>query len=154
MNISEEEKIETLGAFEISEKMVELAKINAKGNPYLNAGRGNPNWINKKARLAFSRLLEFGIKESERTISDGDLVGYTEETGISARFIDFLSPKTNDTDQFLIYCLDYLKNTLLLNLDSVVKEFVDGVLGNLYPSPNRVLKNTEIILNQYLQSVI
>lgn len=154
MNTSDEEKIETLGAFEISEKMVELAKINAKGNPYLNAGRGNPNWINKKARLAFSRLVEFGIEESERTISDGDLVGYTELEGLSKRLVQFLSPQTNETDQFLVLCLDYLKNKLGLTLDDVVKEFVDGVLGNLYPSPNRVLKYTEMILNQYLQSVL
>lgn len=154
INKTDEKKIEKLGAFEISEKMVELAKENTKGNPYLNAGRGNPNWINKKARLAFSRLLEFGIEESERTISDGDLVGYTELDGISNRFISFLDPNNNETDDFLMTCLDYLKNDLSLNLDEVVKEFVDGVLGNLYPSPNRVLNNTEVILNHYLQSVL
>lgn len=154
INKTDEKKIEKLGSFEISEKMVELAKENTKGNPYLNAGRGNPNWINRKARLAFSRLLEFGIEESERTISDGDLVGYTELDGISNRFISFLNPNNNETDAFLMTCLDYLKNDLSLTLDEVVKEFVDGVLGNLYPSPNRVLNNTEVILNHYLQSVL
>lgn len=154
INQSEEKKIETLGAFEISKKMVELAKENSKGNPYLNAGRGNPNWINKKARLAFSRLVEFGIEESERTISEGDLVGYTELEEIANRFKQFLSPGNNDTDAFLMTCLEYLSQDLHLVLDEVIKEFVDGVLGNLYPSPNRVLKHTEIIINQYLQSVL
>lgn len=154
MNITEEEKIEQLGAFEISKKMIELAKLNKNGNELLNAGRGNPNWINKKARLAFSRILQFGIEESERTISDGDLVGYTELDGIANRFKQFINPKNSDIDQFLSDSLDYIEMDLSLNLDEVIKEFTDGVLGNLYPSPNRVLKNTEIILNQYLQSVL
>lgn len=154
MNVVEEEKIEQLGAFEISKKMIDLAKLNVKGNELLNAGRGNPNWINKKARLAFSRILEFGIGESERTISDGDLVGYTELEGISTRFKQFINPETNETDKFLCDSLKYLEFDLALNLDEVIKEFTDGVLGNLYPSPNRVLKNTEVVLNHYLQSVL
>ena len=154
MNKSDEQNLEKLGAFEISKKMVELAKQNTDHHQYMNAGRGNPNWVNKKARLAFARILEFGIQESERTISIGDLVGYTQLEGISNRFTSFIKPKENDTDAFLVDCLNYIAKHLNLNLDEVIKEFTDGVLGNLYPSPNRILKNTEVIINHYLQSVL
>jgi aspartate 4-decarboxylase len=61
MSIREEEQqLEKLGAFEISNEMLKLAQHNKKSNIFLNAGRGNPNWINTKARLAFARIIEFG----------------------------------------------------------------------------------------------
>ncbi len=56
-----EKQLEQLGAFEISQKMLALAQKNEKSNVFLNAGRGNPNWINTLARLAFARLMQFGI---------------------------------------------------------------------------------------------
>lgn len=56
MDNSEEKKLEALGAFEISRKMLALAQKNEKSNIFLNAGRGNPNWIQTLARLAFVRL--------------------------------------------------------------------------------------------------
>lgn len=66
-----EQQLEQLGAFEISEEMLKLAQHNEKNNDVLDAGRGNPNWINTKARLAFARLIEFGVAESRRTILKG-----------------------------------------------------------------------------------
>lgn len=151
---SDEKELEKLNAFEISNKMLELAQKNKKGNIFLNAGRGNPNWINTKARLAFGRLLEFGIQESRRTMNEGDLAGYTELAGIRERFEAFLEPSINEIDRFLETVLAYVKDDLGLNQDEVVKEFIDGVIGNDYPFPSRALKNSEIIINQYLQSTL
>ncbi len=154
MDKQSEEKLENLGAFEISNQMLKLAQKNQKSNIFLNAGRGNPNWINKKARLAFGRIVEFGIQESERTMDQGDLAGYTELAGIRERFEAFLEPEKNATDQFLMDTLAYVKDDLQLDQDEVVKEWVDGVIGNNYPVPSRVLKNAEVIINQYLQSAL
>ncbi len=50
--------------------------------------------------------------------------------------------------------LSYIKDELHLDRDEVVKEFVDGVIGNNYPVPSRILKNSETIINHYLQSVL
>ncbi|MGA3426935.1 aspartate 4-decarboxylase, partial [Lactiplantibacillus pentosus] len=58
INKNDEKQLEHLGAFEISNKLLSLAQKNGKNNIFLNAGRGNPNWINKKARLAFTRIVE------------------------------------------------------------------------------------------------
>lgn len=148
------EELEYLGGFTISQKMLTVAKQNKKKHVFLNAGRGNPNWINKKARLAFNRLVDFGILESERTIRQGDLVGYVEKNGISERFQRFLKPQQHPSDQFLQTVLSYTQTELQLESDELVKELCDGVLGNNYPVPSRVLKNTEIILNHYLESTL
>ncbi|GAB2027697.1 bifunctional aspartate transaminase/aspartate 4-decarboxylase [Lactovum odontotermitis] len=145
---------EGLGAFEVSFEMQKLAEKNKKDNIFLNAGRGNPNWINTKARLAFNRLIEFGIRDSRRTINESDMAGYTQLKGIAQRFSAFLEPEENSTDQFLDKMLTYIKRDLSLHADDVVKELIDGALGNNYPVPNRVLKNTEIILKRYLEKTL
>ena len=67
-DIGYEKKLEKLGAFEVSSNMLKIAKNNDKNNTILNAGRGNPNWINTQARLAFARLIQWGVDESKRTI--------------------------------------------------------------------------------------
>ncbi|CAH0416039.1 bifunctional aspartate transaminase/aspartate 4-decarboxylase [Periweissella fabaria] len=149
-----EQQLEQLGAFEISDEMLTLARHNAKSNVFLNAGRGNPNWINKQARLAFNRLVEFGISESNRTINDGNLGGYTIKDGIYDHLISFLQPTNNATDAFISQALQYTNTHLKLNLDDVVHELTDGVLGNNYPVPSRVLYNTERIISSYLTKTL
>lgn len=149
-----EKSLESLGAFEISNQMLTLAQKNEKSNIFLNAGRGNPNWIETSARLAFNRIVEFGIEESRRSMSDGDLAGYTEKAGIRERFEAFLNPSDSQADVFLEAVLRYVKSELHLDQDEFVKELVDGAIGNNYPVPSRVLKNSEIILKQYLQSAL
>lgn len=145
-----EKKLEGLGAFEISSKMLKLAKNNEKHNKFLNAGRGNPNWINTEGRLALSRIVEFGVFESRRTIHEGNLAGYTNLYGIYERLMDFLDGG-HEVDKFLRDAIDYSIKTLNVNKDELVKEFVDGAIGNDYPVPNRCLVNTEKILKLYLE---
>ncbi|MDR0297218.1 MAG: bifunctional aspartate transaminase/aspartate 4-decarboxylase [Streptococcaceae bacterium] len=148
------EQLTHLGAFEISFEMLKLAQKNQKNNIFLNAGRGNPNWINTKARLAFNRLVEFGIKDSLRTINEHDMAGYTQLRGIAQRFEAFLDPEENRIDEFLVDALSYCRLELHLTPDALVKELVDGAIGNNYPVPSRVLSNTEIILNRYLEKAL
>lgn len=64
-----------LGAFEITAMQRSMAAKNRDGLPPLDAGRGNPNWINAQARLAFARLMQFAVDEGRRTLSHGDLAG-------------------------------------------------------------------------------
>ena len=132
--------------------MLKLAKKN--NHKFLNAGKGNPNWINTKARLAFARLTEFGIDESQRTINRRDLAGFVEKKGITERLKDFLDPQAHENDQFILDILDYVSQKLNLDLDDFVAELTNGIMGNTYPTPNRILKNTEVILNKYLESTL
>lgn len=145
-----EEELEGLGAFEISSKMLKLAQNNEKHNVFLNAGRGNPNWINTQGRLAFSRIIEFGVLESRRTINDGNLAGYTTLDGIYERFISFLDG-SHEVDKFLCDSIEYCIKNLNVDRNEIVKEFVDGAVANNYPVPSRCLVNTEKILSMYLE---
>ncbi|WP_369130587.1 bifunctional aspartate transaminase/aspartate 4-decarboxylase [Desulforhopalus vacuolatus] len=145
-----EQSLEKLGAFEVSSKMLGLAKNNERHNSFLNAGRGNPNWINTRARLAFARFISFGVEESQRTTDEGDLAGYTTLDGIAGRFTAFLDEK-NQTDAFLSQALEYCVQKLGMNEDVVVKEFTDAIIANNYPVPSRFLVKLEQIVNTYLQ---
>ena len=64
-----------IGAFEITAEQRELAKSNEAGYHVLDAGRGNPNWINTQARYAFTRFMEYAIGECELTMREGDMAG-------------------------------------------------------------------------------
>ncbi|MBR2673095.1 MAG: bifunctional aspartate transaminase/aspartate 4-decarboxylase [Aeriscardovia sp.] len=152
--VKHEKSLEKLGAFEIAFQMLKLAKNNEKQNIFLDAGRGNPNWIQTISRLAFARIVEFGVHESEQTMHQRDLAGYTQLMGISVRFRHFLSPEENEVDQFLLDALNYCEERFGFNSDSFVKELVDGAIGNDYPVPSRVLAHTETILNAYLASTL
>ncbi|MDA3861870.1 MAG: bifunctional aspartate transaminase/aspartate 4-decarboxylase [Melioribacteraceae bacterium] len=154
MNNKEYEKeLKQLGTFEIASKMVNSAKKNENYKGYLDAGRGNPNWINTQARLAFARFVEFGVKESELTMLEGNLAGYTTLNGIDDRLNDMLDLNKN-ADLFIKTLIDYTEEELGINRDTMVKELTDAVIGNNYPEPSRCLMNIEKIINDYLQETL
>ncbi|HZK53465.1 MAG TPA: bifunctional aspartate transaminase/aspartate 4-decarboxylase [Desulfosporosinus sp.] len=148
-----EKELERLGAFEIASKMLKLAKNNENHNSFLNAGRGNPNWINTQARLAFARFIAFGVKESERTMREGNLGGYTTLDGIAGRLDDMLDLSQKE-DGFIKAFINYAVDELGIDQDALVKEFTDAIIGNNYPVPSRCLVNIEKIINAYLQDTL
>lgn len=150
---AEEQLQKELGAFEITANQRELAKTNEAGYSVLDAGRGNPNWINTQARYAYTRFSDFSTRECELDMSEGSMAGHARQEGIGERFDAAMDPE-NDTDAFLIAAVDYCVNTLGLEKDTLLKELADAVIGDYYPSPSRCLPCTEIILNAYLQSTL
>lgn len=142
-----------IGAFEITALQRELANNNEKGLKPLDAGRGNPNWINSKVRYAYARFLEFATKECELTLSSDAMAGQANKEGISSRFLESMKLE-DDIDKFLVDSYNYCVNELSINGDDLIKEWVDGIVGDYYPTPSRCLTNTELILNDYLQSTL
>ena len=63
-----EKRLEQLSPFEIKNELIAMAEENARTSSatFLNAGRGNPNWIESDAREAFFLLGSFGIDEIGR----------------------------------------------------------------------------------------
>jgi len=59
-------KFVDLSPFEIKDELIRLAQADKSGRAYLNAGRGNPNWIATKAREAFFLLGQFALTEAKR----------------------------------------------------------------------------------------
>lgn len=142
-----------LGAFEITSAQRDLAADNEAGLETLDAGRGNPNWINTQSRYAFSRLMDFATSESERTMNIDNMGGQAEKDGIGERF-DAAMNTGDSAGKFLYTAVEYCVNNLDMDKDDLVKELVDGITGDYYPSPGRCLENTEKILNAYLQSTL
>lgn len=150
---AEDQLQKEISAFEITAVQRELAEVNEAGYDVLDAGRGNPNWINTQARYAFTRFMDFAIGECELTMNEGGMAGQAREEGISDRFDAAMNPK-DSTDAFLIASVDYCVNTLALDKDDLLKELADAIIGDYYPSPSRCLHNTEVILNAYLQATL
>ena len=150
---AEQQLQKELGAFEITANQRELAKSNEAGYSVLDAGRGNPNWINTQARYAYTCFSDFATRECELDMNHGSMAGHARQEGIGARFDAAMDPE-NATDAFLIAGVDYCVNTLGLDKDTLLKELADAVIGDYYPSPSRCLACTEIILNAYLQSTL
>lgn len=148
-----EREWEKLGVFEVSNKLIDLAQKNKKCSTFLNAGRGNPNWINTLGRRAFARFLEFGMVESERTMQDGDLAGYIEGDKIESRFDQFFSQE-NRVDSFIREAMEYAEHTLSIDKKECILELSNGIAGNNYPVPSRCLVNVEKVLNAYLEETL
>lgn len=133
--------------------MLALAQKNEKSNIFLNAGRGNPNWIQTLARLAFARLVQFGVHESKTTINDGIMAGYIVTDGIREKLFAFLNPDTNEEDKFLVDAINFCHQEYGIDRDELVAEWVNGAVANDYPVPDRCLKYNQIIINHYLESI-
>ncbi len=142
-----------LGAFEITAFQRELASTNQAGYPVLDAGRGNPNWINTQARYAFTRFSDFATRECELDMHQGHMAGHARKEGIGDRFAAAMDPE-NSTDAFLVSAVDHCVTALGLDKDTLLKELADAVIGDYYPSPSRCLPCIETILNAYLQSTL
>lgn len=149
------EQLKGMSNFEVAALFLENAKENEIHHKAVNVGRGNPNWINTLARFAFNKIIEFGMSESLKTINEdnGNMAGYIEKEKIAERFQQFLDEK-QQTDQFILKFLEYTTNTMHLDADELVFEFVNGAIGNEYPVPSRALVNVEKILNRYLESTL
>lgn len=89
----EEEGLENLSPFEIKNKLIEYAEDHTRKSScmFLNAGRGNPNWISTVPREAFFLLGKFGMEECRRTFDMPEgIAGIPMPKGISGRFEEFL----------------------------------------------------------------
>ena len=90
---------ETLSPFEIKNDLAQVATKTAKASQvaYLNAGRGNPNWIATEPRSAFFLLGQFAITESQRTMHlPAGVGGMPKAPGIAAR-LDRLARRRTPT---------------------------------------------------------
>ena len=151
MKKSEEQKLNQLSPFEVKNKLIQLAQ---KRHDYsmINAGRGNPNWVATKPRDAFFELGLFAMEESKRHFHELDgFGGHAEKDSISKRFKDYLSLNKDSIGlRYLNQLMEFASKEYNINNDDLLLEWVDGILGDNYPVPDRMLINAEIIVNAYL----
>jgi aspartate 4-decarboxylase len=147
-------KFETLSPFEIKNELIELAKEISRTtqSAFLNAGRGNPNWIATTPREGFFLLGQFAITESKRVMEQSPGIGgMPQANGIARRLESWLA---NHADMpgasFLSEMVPYAVKTFKFEPDAFVHELVDSIIGDNYPVPDRMLVHNERIVHEYL----
>src|SRR5437588_5380797 len=94
MDLMKLRKFETLGPFEIKDELIKLAKKTSRTtqSAFLNAGRGNPNWVATAPREGFFLLGQFAVTESKRVMEHpAGLGGMPQSAGIAARLENWLA---------------------------------------------------------------
>jgi aspartate 4-decarboxylase len=147
-------KFESLGPFEIKNELIELAKKTSRTtqSAFLNAGRGNPNWIATTPREGFFLLGQFAITESKRVMEHSPGIGgMPQAKGIAARLDGWLAKHMDMPGaEFLSAMVKFAIKTFGFEPDAFVHELVDSIIGDNYPVPDRMLVHNERIVHEYL----
>src|SRR5215470_19789509 len=147
-------KFEALSPFEIKDELISLAKKTSRTtqSAFLNAGRGNPNWVATTPREGFFLLGQFAITESKRVMEQSPGIGgMPQAKGIAARLDAWLAKHTDMPGaDFLSSMLKFATETFGFDPDAFVHELVDSIIGDNYPVPDRMLVHNEQIVHEYL----
>lgn len=147
-------KFESLSPFEIKNELIGLAKEASRvtQSSFLNAGRGNPNWIATEPREAFFLLGQFAITESKRVLDlKPGIGGMPEAKNIAERLQAWLA-KHDDMPgaAVLAEMVEFAVRKFGFEADAFVHELVDSIVGDNYPVPDRMLVHNERIVHEYL----
>src|SRR6185436_11927381 len=147
-------KFETLSPFEIKDELIKLARKTSRTtqSAFLNAGRGNPNWVATRPRDGFFLLGQFASTESKRVMDHpAGIGGMPQANGIAARLEAWLETQGNMPGaSFLSAMLQFAIKTFKFEPDAFVHELVDSIIGDNYPVPDRMLVHNERIVHEYL----
>ena len=154
MDLEKLRKFETLSPFEIKDELIKLAKKTSRTtqSAFLNAGRGNPNWIATTPREGFFLLGQFAITESKRVMEHpAGLGGMPQPQGIAGRLAAWLGQHADMPGaSFLSSLVPFVVKTFGFEPDAFVHELVDSIIGDNYPVPDRMLVHNERIVHEYL----
>jgi len=154
MDVLELKNFETLSPFEIKDELIKLAKKTSRTtqSAFLNAGRGNPNWIATKPREAYFLLGQFALTESKRVMEHpAGIGGMPQAQGISSRLGAWLSKHADMSGaSFLSEMVEFTVKKFQFEPDAFVHELVDSIIGDNYPVPDRMLVHNERIAHEYL----
>jgi aspartate 4-decarboxylase len=152
---SEASSLDQLSPFQLKDELIHYAKDQTKSksatHKFLNAGRGNPNWIAATPREAFFLIGQFALAEARRTRDEGSLAGMPRSTGIAGRLGAFLDGAGSSAGAALLRNgLDYAISRLGFDADDFAHELVDAIIGDNYPEPDRMLVHAEKVVQSYL----
>lgn len=149
-----DKELEKISPFELKNKLIDLAneRVKKMAHIMLNAGRGNPNWISTVPREAFFTLGQFGIQECRRTMDMPEgIAGIPQKEGIAVRFEQFIKDNAQAPGvELLRQAYSYMLLEHAAQPDDLVHEWAESVMGNQYPVPDRILKYTEMLVQDYL----
>ncbi len=154
MDVATLQNFETLSPFEIKDELIKLAKKTSRTtqSAFLNAGRGNPNWIATTPREGYVLLGQFAVSESRRVMEhEAGLGGMPQPQGIASRLESWLRQHSDlPGATFLSAMVPFAVKTFGFEPDAFVHELVDSIIGDNYPVPDRMLVHNERIAHEYL----
>src|SRR5215470_14597906 len=155
MDLVKLRSLESLSPFEIKDELIKLAKKTSRTtqSAFLNAGRGNPNWIATTPREGFFLLGQFAITESTRVMEHpAGVGGMPAAKSIAARLEAWLKKHADMPGAaFLAAMVPFAVQKFKFEPDAFVHELVDSIIGDNYPVPDRMLVHNEQIVHEYLQ---
>ena len=157
MGASDLKKYEKLGPFEIKDFLAKVATKSVQDSDsalaYLNAGRGNPNWVATEPREAFFLLGQFSVTESKRVFDlPPGVAGMPKVQGSAARLAAWLGQhQSMPGAAFLQRMVPWAVKKFGFDADKFVGELTDSIIGDHYPVPDRMLVHNEQVVHEYLQ---
>ena len=149
-----ERELAQMSPFEIKNTLIDLAKKDARKSTrqFLNAGRGNPDWIATTPREAFFLLGQWALSECRRTFkADPGIAGLPASEGSMERLKHFLTVNSTAPGAVMLSeAIAYCTNTLGIDGDSLAYEWAEGIIGDQYPTPVRILEHTQDIVRAYM----
>src|SRR6478735_11920011 len=146
---------EKLSPFEIKDFLIKHAHAASEESSlsFINAGRGNPNWIATTPRDGFFLLGQFALSESRRVMDlPPGIGGMPKAAGVAARLEEWLRSHSDMPGaQFLLEMVPWTVAKFGFEADKFVHELVDSIIGDNYPVPDRMLEHNEIVVREYLQ---
>src|SRR3981081_3131161 len=132
-------KFEALSPFEIKDELINLAKATSKASQsaFLNAGRGNPNWIATTPREGFFLLGQFAVTESKRVMEHpAGIGGMPQAGGLDARLEAWLAKHSDMPGAgFLSAMTKFAVKKFGFDADAFVHELVRWVPPRRRPVP-------------------
>src|SRR5215218_8962610 len=152
MNLKQCEK---LGPFEIKDFLAKVATKSAleASRSYLNAGRGNPNWVATEPREAFFLLGQFAVTEGKRVMDlPPGVAGMPKASGCAARLDAWLTSHDDMPGAPVLKAMiPWAVKKFDFDPDAFVHELTRSIIGDHYPVPDRMLVHNEQIVHEYLQ---
>src|SRR6516225_2091186 len=120
-----------LSPFEIKDELIRLAKNSSRTtqSAFLNAGRGNPNWVATTPREGFFLLGQFALTESKRVLDHtAGIGGMPQAKGIASRMEEWLAKHADVPGaSFLSSLVPFAVKQFGFEPDAFVHELVDSI---------------------------
>ena len=147
------DKIGSLSPFELKDFLIKIASSNSE-HMMLNAGRGNPNFLAVLPRHAFFQFGLFAMTEAEHTFiyMPAGVGGFPRRDGIEGRFDIFTAAnKGTPGIDFIRAAVSYVRDHMGIPAADFIYEMCEGILGCMYPVPDRMLRLSEKIVGEYIR---
>lgn len=148
--------------FELKNNLLKLAENESRKSSHilLDAGRGNPNWTAVSAREAFFALGQFSAHIARNSWKNVDetlcgLGGMPEMDGIYEKFNAYFAKHMDMPGaDLLVKIVNYGISSMGFDPQSWIHELADGIMGDNYPLPVRMLPHVETVVKKYLGTEI